>query len=216
MATMLETLRAKRENGEISTSSAAVKIAGEGHYTVKVTEAKWDKNRDGTAEQGKITFKVIAVRKDTDPSEVGGIFSEYVSLKNEEMAEKKYLQISDWMANAGIKDEKMVDEDDEDLNDSMRTLILALQKYCQKREITVDCYRKQSDKVDSKGRPYFNNYFDDPFSSEGGEETAEAADEETAKAEPAKAVKAEAPKTSKPGTSPYKTKAAKHEVEDED
>ena len=134
MATMLEKLRAKRENGEISTASAAVKIAGEGHYTVKVTEAKWDKNRDGTAEQGKITFKVIAVRKDTDPSEVGGIFSEYVSLKNEEMAEKKYLQISDWMSNGGIKDEKMVDEDDEDLNDSMRTLILALQKYCQKRE----------------------------------------------------------------------------------
>lgn len=216
MATMLETLRAKRENGEISTSSSAVKIAGEGHYTVKVTEAKWDKNRDGTAEQGKITFKVIAVRKDTDPSEVGGIFSEYVSLKNEEMAEKKYLQISDWMSNAGIKDEKMVDEDDEGLNDSMRTLILALQKYCQKREITVDCYRKKSDKVDSKGRPYFNNYFDDPFSVEGSEETEEATDEKAAKAEPAKAVKAEAPKTSKPGASPYKTEAAKHEVEVED
>lgn len=212
MATMLETLRAKRENGEISTTSSSVKIAGEGHYTVKVTEAKWDKNRDGTAEQGKITFKVIAVRKDTDPSEVGGIFTEYVSLKNEEMAEKKYLQISDWMSNAGIKDDKLVDEDDEDLAEAMRTLILALQKYCSKREITVDCYRKQSDKVDSKGRPYFNNYFDDPFSTEGGEEAAKVEDEEAAPAKPAKAVKA--PKDTKPGTSPYKT--AKHGVEDED
>ena len=166
MANMLETLRAKRENGEITTASTGVKIAGEGHFTVKLTEAKWDKNRNGDAEQGKLSFKVVAVRKDTDPAEIGGVFSEYVSLKNEEMAEKKYLQISDWLAAAGVADSKMVDDDDETLAESMRTLILAADKFAKKREVVADCYRKASDKVDSQGRPYYNNYFNDPGSTD--------------------------------------------------
>lgn len=207
MANMLETLRAKRANGEITTSSAEVKIAGEGHFTVQVTEAKWDKNRSGDAEQGRISFKVVGVRKDTPEDEIGGIFSEYVSLKNEEMAQKKYLQISDWLVAAGVKDDKLIDEDDETLADAMRTLILALQKYCKKKDVTADCFRKESDKVDSKGRPYYNNYFDDPFSPEDVEapEAAVHATEE----------KKEAPKASKTGTSPYKKSS--HVVdEDED
>lgn len=166
MANMLETLRAKRENGEITTASTGVKIAGEGHFTVKLTEAKWDKNRNGDAEQGKLSFKVVAVRKDTDPSEIGGVFSEYVSLKNEEMAEKKYLQISDWLSAAGVADSKMVDDDDETLAESMRTLILAADKFAKKREVVADCFRKASDKVDSQGRPYYNNYFNDPSTDE--------------------------------------------------
>jgi hypothetical protein len=169
MANMLETLRAKRENGEITTASTGVKIAGEGHFTVKLTEAKWDKNRNGDAEQGKLSFKVVAVRKDTDPAEIGGVFSEYVSLKNEEMAEKKYLQISDWLSAAGVADSKMVDDDDETLAESMRTLILAADKFAKKREVVADCFRKASDKVDSQGRPYYNNYFNDPNSSDEDE-----------------------------------------------
>lgn len=205
MANMLETLRAKRANGEISTSSPDIKVAGEGHFTVQVTEAKWDKNRNGDAEQGRISFKVIGVRKDTPESEIGGIFSEYVSLKNEEMAQKKYLQISDWLTAAGVKDDKLVDEDDESLADAMRTLILALQKYCKKKEVKADCFRKESDKTDTKGRPYFNNYFDDPFSSEDVEEAEAPA--------PKPEEKKAAPKSSKAGTSPYKS----HDVdEDED
>lgn len=175
MANMLETLRAKRENGEITTASTGVKIAGEGHFTVKLAEAKWDKNRNGDAEQGKLSFKVVAVRKDTDPAEIGGVFSEYVSLKNEEMAEKKYLQISDWLAAAGVADSKMVDDDDETLAESMRTLILAADKFAKKREVVADCYRKASDKVDSQGRPYYNNYFNDPGSTdEDGDDEKEA------------------------------------------
>lgn len=206
MANMLETLRAKRANGEISTSSPDIKVAGEGHFTVQVTEAKWDKNRNGDAEQGRISFKVIGVRKDTPESEIGGIFSEYVSLKNEEMAQKKYLQISDWLTAASVKDDKLVAEDDESLSDAMRTLILALQKYCKKKEIKADCFRKKSDKTDTKGRPYFNNYFDDPLSSEDAEE----AETPAPKSEEKKA----APKSSKAGTSPYKST---HDVdEDED
>lgn len=173
MANMLETLRAKRDNGEISTASSGVKIAGEGHFTVKLTEAKWDKNRTGDAEQGKLSFKVVAVRKDTDPSEIGAVFSEYVSLKNEEMAEKKYLQISDWLTAAGVADVKMVDDDDETLADSMRTLILAADKFAKKRDVTADCFRKASDKLDSKGRPYYNNYFNDPSSDASDDDEVE-------------------------------------------
>lgn len=203
MANMLETLRAKRENGEITTASTGVKVAGEGHFTVKLTEAKWDKNRNGDAEQGKLSFKVVAVRKDTDPSEIGGVFSEYVSLKNEEMAEKKYLQISDWLSAAGVADSKMVDDDDETLAESMRTLILAADKFAKKREVVADCYRKASDKVDSQGRPYYNNYFNDPGSTD---EDGDVEDEAQTK-----------PQQKPVAESPYKTaKKTDKKVADED
>lgn len=217
MATMLETLRAKRENGEIKTGGTSAKITGEGHFTVQVTEAKWNKNRAGDAEQGRISFKVIGVRKDTPENEIGSVFSEYVSLKNVEMAEKKYLQISDWLCAAGVKDDKLVSDDDEGLDEAMRTLVLALQKYCQKKEITCECFRKASEKTDSKGRPYFNTYFDDPFHDEGAEE----GDEGKAKkgdSEPARS--ADAPVASESGVSPYKktekAAKAKHAVEDDE
>lgn len=206
MANMLEMLRAKRENGEITTASTGVKIAGEGHFTVKLTEAKWDKNRTGDAEQGKLNFRVVAVRKDTDPAEIGSVFSEYVSLKNEEMAEKKYLQISDWLAAAGVADSKMVADDDETLAESMRTLILAADKYAKKRDVVADCYRKASDKVDSQGRPYYNNYFNDPSSAD--EEGKDGEGENEAKPQPQKQPLAE---------STYKTaKKSDKKVEDED
>lgn len=206
MASMLDTLRAKRDAGEISTSSTGVKVAGEGHYTVQVTSADWGKNRAGDAEQGKISFKVIAVRKDTPADDVGAVFSEYVSLKNEEMAEKKYLQISDWLKAAGVKDEKMVDEDDDGLGEAMRTLVLALQKYSQKKEITVDVYRKASDKTDSQGRPYYNNYFNDPFTED---------DDDKREAKEAKQLVQQA---AQQATSLYKTAKAdsKHAVADDE
>lgn len=218
MANFLSDLRAKRDAGEITTSSSAVKIAGEGHFTVKITAAEWGKNRSGDAEQGKLSFLVVGVRKDTDKSEIGSIFSEYVSMKNEEMAKKKYLQISDWLLNAGVKDEKMVDEDDETLEEAMHTLINAVAKYCTKREVTANCFRKASDKVDSQGRPYYNNYFDDPNAGEEGEEeevtVRELYSTETKKVKvmdlPAEEQKELAAKKLK--TSPYK----KHAVEDDD
>lgn len=204
---MLETLRAKRDAGEISTSSAGSKIAGEGHYVVQLTNAEWGKNRSGDAEQGKLTFKVIGVRKDTDPEAIGGIFSEYVSTKNEDMANKKYLQISDWLSAAGVKDEKMVDEDDEGIQEALRTLILCCQKYASKKEITANCFRKASDKVDSNGRQYFNNYFDDP--------QADASDDDEVEK---KTEKKEAPKKDAVvGQSPYKAKTQpKNKVEDDE
>ena len=208
MANFLTDLRAKRDAGEITTSSSSVKITGEGHFTVKITAAEWGKNRSGDAEQGKLSFTVVGLRKDTtDKNEIGSIFSEYVSMKNEEMAKKKYLQITDWLTNAGVKDEKMVDEDDETLEEAMHTLINAVAKYAGKKEITANCFRKASDKVDSQGRPYYNNYFDDP---NAGEEAAEA--EEPAEKPAPKVVQKAAEKPSKLGTSPYK----KHAVEDED
>ena len=221
MANFLTDLRAKRDAGEITTSSSSVKITGEGHFTVKITAAEWGKNRSGDAEQGKLSFTVIGLRKDTtDKSEIGSVFSEYVSMKNEEMAKKKYLQISDWLLNAGVKDEKMVDEDDETLEEAMHTLINAVAKYCTKREVTANCFRKASDKVDSQGRPYYNNYFDDPNAGEGEEEeTVEVREMYSTETKKVKVkdlpdeFKKAAEKPSKLGTSPYK----KHAVdEDED
>lgn len=207
MANMLDTLRAKRDAGEISTSSTGAKIAGEGHYVVQLTNAEWGKNRNGDAEQGKLIFKVIGARKDTDPEAIGGVFTEYVSVKNEDMANKKYLQISDWLSAAGVKDEKMVDEDDEGIQEALRTLILCAQKYASKKEITANCFRKASDKVDSNGRPYYNNYFDDP--------NADASDDDEVEQKTEK--KKEAPKKDDAvvGKSPYKTKS-KNKVEDDE
>lgn len=202
MANMLETLRAKRENGEITTASTGVKVTGEGHFTVKLVEAKWDKNRSGDAEQGKLSFRVVAVRKDTDSSEIGSVFSEYVSLKNEEMAEKKYLQISDWLTSAGVPDAKMVDDDDENFADAMKTLIQAADKYAKKKEVTANCYRKASEKVDSQGRPYYNNYFEDPNSDKD--------DYVEDKKKDAAAEK----QNSKPTESPYKSNKKVDEDED--
>lgn len=206
MANMLETLRAKRDAGEISTSSTGTKVAGEGHYVVQLTNAEWGKNRSGDSEQGKLVFKVIGVRKDTDQEAIGSVFTEYVSTKNEDMANKKYLQISDWLSAAGVKDEKMVDEDDEGIQEALRTLILCAQKYASKKDITANCFRKESDKVDSNGRPYYNNYFDDP--------NADASDDDEAEQ---KTEKKEAPKKDDAvvGKSPYKTKS-KNKVEDDE
>lgn len=207
MANFLDTLRAKREAGEISTTTTAVKIAPEGHYTVQLTDAQWVKNRAGDAEQGKLSFKVIAVRKDTDAENIGSVFTEFVSVKNEDVANRKFLQISDWATAAGIKQEKLVDEDDDTIDEAMRTLILACQKYASKKTITANCFRKQSDKMDSQGRPYFNNYFDDP--------SMEDDDDESPFSEP---VKKEAPAEDvSKAKSPYKTpKANKHVVEDDE
>lgn len=206
MANMLDTLRAKRDAGEISTSSTGVKVSGEGHYVVQLTNAEWGKNRSGDAEQGKLSFKVVGVRKDTPTEAIGSVFTEYVSVKNEDMANKKFLQISDWLSAAGVKDEKMVDEDDEGIQEALRTLILCAQKYAGKKEILANCYRKESDKVDSNGRPYYNNYFDDP--------NADASDDDEAEQ---KAEKKEAPKKDDAvvGKSPYKAKA-KNKVEDDE
>lgn len=206
MANMLETLRAKRDAGEISTSSTGVKIASEGHFTVQLTNAEWGKNRNGDAEQGKLTFKVIGVRKDTDPEAIGSVFTEYVSVKNEDMANKKYLQISDWLSAAGVKDEKMVDEDDEGIQESLRTLILCAQKYASKKDITANCFRKASDKVDANGRSYYNNYFDDPNADASDDDEVE---QNTEKKEPPKK------DDSVVGKSPYKAKS-KNKVDEEE
>jgi hypothetical protein len=166
-----------------------------------LVEAKWDKNRSGDAEQGKLSFKVVAVRKDTDSSEIGSVFSEYVSLKNEEMAEKKYLQISDWLTSAGVPDAKMVDDDDENFADAMKTLIQAADKYAKKKEVTANCYRKASEKVDSQGRAYYNNYFEDPNSDKDDYVEDKKKD-------------AAAEKQSKPTESPYKSNKKVDEDED--
>ena len=210
MANFLTDLRAKRDAGEINTSSTSVKLAGEGHFTVRLTAAEWGKNRSGDAEQGKLSFVVIGLRKDTtDKNEIGSTFSEYVSLKNEEMAQKKYLQISDWLQAAGVKDDKMIDEDDETIAEALRTLIHAADKYASKRDIVANCYRKASDKVDSQGRPYYNNYFDDPNATEGEDDVAAEAPKEKQKP------KVEEPKAKATlGTSPYKSQ--KHAVADDD
>lgn len=205
---MLEKLRAMRAAGEISTSSNGPKLTGEGKFSVKVVEAKWEKNRAGDSDQGRLKFEVVDVIEGA-ASENGSTFSEYVSLKNEEMAMKKFLQISDWMKAAGVPEEKLVDDDDEgdDLSSSMMFLIQCLARQIKKRDITATVFRKTSDKVDSKGRAYFNNYFDDPFQEEEESDNA-SVQPPKAKGNPSKKDDDDEVKSS-----PYKKK---HTVEDED
>jgi hypothetical protein len=99
----------------------------------------------------------------------------------------------------------MVADDDETLAESMHTLINAADKYAKKREVVADCYRKASDKVDSQGRPYYNNYFNDPNSAEEeGKEDGEKEDQPQQQKKPL-------------AESTYKTaKKSDKKVEDED
>ena len=158
MANIYAELQKKLENGEITLTGGA-KIAPAFKGTVQVKTADWGANRDNTVEQGKIICEVKTVT-DGPADAVGSVITEYVSLKNEKMAQIKYLQIAKWLVDAGVKEEKFTDDDDETLADAMRTIVHALDKYAKRRDIVVPCTRKETDKKDQNGRPYYSNYFD--------------------------------------------------------
>lgn len=195
---MQKIMKQREDAAKLYTAKGGAKITQEGDFKVALKTAKCEKNRAGDADTIKLEYKVLEVI-DGSQDEVGTTFTEYISSKtSDEMLADKVALFVDQLLRAGVKPEKLEDEDDETLFDAGRTAANVASKFIAKHEDGVVAYvgRRASKKLAENGKPYFNNYWMDPSKFEVEEEDATPA--------PKKEVKAEAPKKeSKPGKSPY-------------
>lgn len=193
MSIMSKIMKQREDAAKLYESKGGAKITQSGDFKVALKTAKVEKNRAGDADTIKLEYKVLEVM-DGDPAEVGTTFTEYISSKsNDDMLADKVAILVDQLLRAGVKPEKLEDEEDETVFDAGRTACNVASKFVSKHEDAVVAYvgRRESKKMAENGKPYFNNYWMDPTKYEGGE----APQKETKKAE--------APKESKPGKSPY-------------
>lgn len=193
MSIMSKIMKQREDAAKLYESKGGAKITQSGDFKVALKTAKVEKNRAGDADTIKLEYKVLEVM-DGDPAEVGTTFTEYISSKSsDDMLADKVAILVDQLLRAGVKPEKLEDEEDETVFDAGRTACNVASKFVSKHEDAVVAYvgRRESKKMAENGKPYFNNYWMDPAKYEGGE----APQKETKKAE--------APKESKPGKSPY-------------
>ena len=198
MSIMQKIMKQREDTAKLYTAKGGAKITQEGDFKVALKTAKCEKNRAGDADTIKLEYKVLEVI-DGSQDEVGTTFTEYISSKtSDEMLADKIALFVDQLLRAGVKPEKLEDEDDETLFDAGRTAANVASKFIAKHEDGVVAYvgRRASKKLAENGKPYFNNYWMDPSKFEVEEEDASPA--------PKKEAKPEAPKNeSKPGKSPY-------------
>lgn len=193
MSIMSKIMKQREDAAKLYESKGGAKITQSGDFKVALKTAKVEKNRAGDADTIKLEYKVLEVM-DGDPAEVGTTFTEYISSKSsDDMLADKVAILVDQLLRAGVKPEKLEDEEDETVFDAGRTACNVASKFVSKHEDAVVAYvgRRESKKMAENGKPYFNNYWMDPAKYEGGE------------APQKEAKKAEAPKDSKPGKSPY-------------
>lgn len=193
MSIMSKIMKQREDATKLYESKGGAKITQSGDFKVALKTAKVEKNRAGDSDVIKLEYKVLEVL-DGDPAEVGTTFTEYISSKSsDDMLADKVAILVDQLLRAGVKPEKLEDEEDETVFDAGRTACNVASKFISKHEDAVVAYvgRRESKKMAENGRPYFNNYWLDPAKYEGGE---------APKKEPKKD---EAPKESKPGKSPY-------------
>lgn len=193
MSIMSKIMKQREDAAKLYESKGGAKITQSGDFKVALKTAKVEKNRAGDADTIKLEYKVLEVM-DGDPAEVGTTFTEYISSKSsDDMLADKVAILVDQLLRAGVKPEKLEDEEDETVFDAGRTACNVASKFVSKHEDAVVAYvgRRESKKMAENGKPYFNNYWMDPAKYEGGE----APKKETEKAE--------TPKESKPGKSPY-------------
>ena len=196
MPIMEKIMKQREDAAKLYESKGGAKITQSGDFKVALKTAKVEKNRAGDADTIKLEYKVLEVM-DGDPEEVDTTFTEYISSKtSDDMLADKVAILVDQLLRAGVKPEKLEDEDDETVFDAGRTACNVASKFIAKHEDAVVAYvgRRESKKMAENGKPYFNNYWMDPTKYEG-EATKETSKKETKKAE--------APKESKPGKSPY-------------
>ena len=96
------------------------------------------------------------------------------------------------MLDAGVKEEKISDEDDETLWDAIVTAVQAAGKVINKGvEVYAAMDRVQTTKLAENGKPYFNNYFIElaPAAAPAQETVAESEVVNAQKTEKPKAVK---------------------------
>lgn len=197
MSIMQKIMKQREDAAKLYTAKGGAKITQEGDFKVALKTAKCEKNRAGDADTIKLEYKVLEVINGS-PDEVDTTFTEYISAKtSDEMLADKIALFVDQLLRAGVKPEKLEDEDDETLFDAGRTAANVASKFIAKHEDGVVAYvgRRASKKLAENGKPYFNNYWMDPSKFEVEEDAAPA---------PKKEAKAEAPKKEpKPGKSPY-------------
>lgn len=198
MSIMQKIMKQREDAAKLYTAKGGSKITQEGDFKVALKTAKCEKNRAGDADTLKLEYKVLEVIEGSQ-DEVGTTFTEYISSKtSDEMLADKIALFVDQLLRAGVKPEKLEDEDDETLFDAGRTAVNVASKFIAKNEDCVVAYvgRRASKKLAENGKPYFNNYWMDPSKFE--------VEEEDAAPDHKKEAKSEAPKKeSKLGKSPY-------------
>ena len=204
MSIMQKIMKQREDAAKLYTAKGGAKITQEGDFKVALKTAKCEKNRAGDADTIKLEYKVLEVI-DGSQDEVGTTFTEYISSKtSDEMLADKIALFVDQLLRAGVKPEKLEDEDDETLFDAGRTAANVASKFIAKHEDGVVAYvgRRASKKLAENGKPYFNNYWMDPSKFEVEEEDVASAPKKEEKEE-AQTRNTLKPGNSKPGKSPY-------------
>lgn len=174
MSIMSKIMKQREDAAKLYTSKGGSKITQEGDFKVALKTAKCEKNRAGDADTLKLEYKVLEVIEGSQ-DEVGTTFTEYISSKiSDEMLADKIALFVDQLLRAGVKPEKLEDEDDETVFDAGRTAVNVASKFIAKNEDGVVAYvgRRASKKLAENGKPYFNNYWMDPSKFEVEEEDA--------------------------------------------
>lgn len=164
MSIMSKIMEQRNDAANLYAGKSGTKITGEGEFKVALKTVKVEKNRAGDADNIKLEYEVVEIY-DGMPDQVGTTFTEYLSSKtNEDILSNKVALFVDQLLRAGLKPEKLEDEDDETVFDAGRTAANAASKFVAKHPGEVVAYvaRRESDKMAQNGKPYFNTYFEDP------------------------------------------------------
>lgn len=184
-------------------SSNGSKMAGEGKFYATLINAEISANRAGTGKRAALTYKVVDVIEG-DPSDTGRELTEYISLSSsEDIINKKCGILYNQAIRAGIKSEKLYEEDDETIADVLSTVVAAVKKFIDKEsnegKVKAIVKRVKTEKVAENGKPYYNNYFNDDELDDYEEEHEES--------EKTKSESKDTGKSDKPvNASPYKIK----------
>lgn len=174
--------KAKRTTALAENTGTGSKMAGPGRFEVQLISAEIGDNRAKTAKQAKLVYEVTRVIKGNE-EDVGSTITEYISQNhNSDSMGKRYTVLVNQLLDAGIKEEKISDDDDETLWDAVVTATQAASKAVSKGvAIPAAVDHVETQKIAENGKPYFNNYFIELDAS-----MAEAAPaEQTEQAEPA-------------------------------
>ena len=163
------------------------KVAGEGTFYAALVNAEVAYNRAGTCKRVALTYKVIDVIEGS-PEDVGRELTEYISeSSNEDIINRKCGILYNEALRAGIKAEKLQDEDDEGIFDVLTTVTGAVKKFIDKEanagKVKAIVKRVKTDKMAENGKPYFNNYFKDDELDDYEESHEDAPTEKKAKKE---------------------------------
>jgi hypothetical protein len=146
-------------------SGSGSKMAGEGKFFAVLTDAEISSNRANTGKRAALTYKVVDVIEGS-PEDAGRELTEYISLSsNEDIINKKCGILYNEALRAGVKAEKMEDDDDVTIADVLSTVVNQVKKFIEKEgnegKVKAIVKRVKTDKLAENGKPYFNNYFHD-------------------------------------------------------